>query len=170
MNIWSAIAITVVGLAAAFFAIGPDRVWMALGPPDLGAVDFATLQRRTTPNDALACPPGKCAAKADITPPVYAVSAAQLRTAFARMIAVEPRVVMVAGDDPGLTERYIQRSRLMRFPDTVVVRYFDLPGGRSTIALYSRSQLGTSDLGVNRARVERWLDRLAEEASAQSAK
>ena len=35
------------------------------------------------------------------------------------------------------------------------------PGqGRSTIALYSRSQLGKSDLGVNRARIERWLEQL----------
>jgi uncharacterized protein (DUF1499 family) len=44
------------------------------------------------------------------------------------------------------------------------VRFFDRPGGRSTLALYSRSQLGHGDMGVNRARIERWLAKLAEQA------
>ena len=51
----------------------------------------------------------------------------------------------------------------MRFPDTIVVRFLDRPDGRSTLAIYSRSQLGTNDLGVNLARIERWLDKLAGE-------
>ena len=36
-------------------------------------------------------------------------------------------------------------------------------GGHSTLALYSRSQLGKGDLGVNRARIERWLAELGRE-------
>jgi uncharacterized protein (DUF1499 family) len=31
---------------------------------------------------------------------------------------------------------------------------------RSTVALYSRSQIGYWDHGVNRARLERWLERI----------
>ncbi len=52
---------------------GIERVWQALfGPPDLGPVDFTRLVRRSTPNDALACPAGLCpAAKADIETPVF---------------------------------------------------------------------------------------------------
>jgi uncharacterized protein (DUF1499 family) len=52
----------------------------------------------------------------------------------------------------------------MGFPDTVVVRFFKRPGGRSTLALYSRSQLGKSDFGVNRARIARWLEKLTMQA------
>ncbi len=77
-----------------------------------------------------------------------------------RVIASEPRVAIVFAGDDELTERYIQRSALLRFPDTIVVRYFDLPGEMSTLAVYSRSQLGYSDMGKNKARVERWLDKL----------
>lgn len=153
-------------LILAFLLTGPERIWSLFGPPDLGPVEFETLARRTTPNDALACPPGICQAQSDLTPPEYALSAADLRAAFAKVISGEPRITVVATDDATLTDRYIQRSALMRYPDTIVVKFFDLPEGRSTIALYSRSQLGHGDMGVNRARIERWLAKLAEVAPA----
>ena len=70
------------------------------------------------------------------------------RIAFGKAIGSEARLSQVEADDATLTDRYVQRSRLMRFPDTIVVRFFDRPGGRSTIALYSRSQLGEGDMGV----------------------
>ena len=166
MNIWTSLAaaalLILAALIAAYFAWGPERVWALFGPADLGPVEFETLARRSTPNDALACPPGICQAQSDLTPPEYAVSAADLRLAFAKAIAPEPRLTAIASDDAALIDRYIQRSALMRYPDTIVVKFFDLPDGRSTIALYSRSQLGKSDLGVNRARIERWLAKLGE--------
>ncbi|MFN7193418.1 MAG: DUF1499 domain-containing protein [Rhodospirillales bacterium] len=34
------------------------------------------------------------------------------------------------------------------------------------MALYSRSRFGESDFGVNRARLERWLEKLASHAKA----
>jgi uncharacterized protein (DUF1499 family) len=152
----------IAALVAAFFLIGPERVWELFGPPDLGPVTFETLERRSTPNDALACPPGICKAQSDLTPPEYETSAKSLRYWFGKAIAAEPRLTAIVSDDAALTDRYIQRSALMRYPDTIVVQFFDRPGGRSTLALYSRSQLGSSDLGVNRARLERWLAKLAE--------
>jgi uncharacterized protein (DUF1499 family) len=152
--------VTVAILIGAFFAVGPDRVWSLFGPADLGPVAFETLQRRTTPNDALACPGDVCQAKSDLASPVFAVSAHDLRSAFRQAISREPRLSLVQSDDAGLTERYVQRSRLMGYPDTIVVRFFDRPGGHSTIALYSRSQLGKGDLGVNLARLQRWLNGL----------
>ena len=162
------LTVTLVGaiIAALFLgllAIGPDRVWRLIGRADLGDVAFETLQRRTSPNDALACPPDLCTAKVDLVPPDFPVPARDLRAAFARAIADEPRVETVADDAPRLTARYIQRSALLRYPDTIVVRFIDRPDGRSTIALYSRSQLGRSDFGVNRARLVRWLGKLSAE-------
>lgn len=54
----------------------------------------------------------------------------------------------------------MQRTPLLGFPDTIDVLYVDLPDGRSSLALYSRSKLGYRDLGANRARLERWLAHL----------
>jgi uncharacterized protein (DUF1499 family) len=152
-----------VAAAAAFWIVGPERVWTLFGPADLGSVEFETLERRTTPTDALACPTGLCRADTDILPAVYRVDAATLRKALLQAVKTERRVTRVAIDDQLPGDRFIQRSEKLRFPDTIVVRYVDLPGGTSTIAIYSRSQLGRGDLGVNLARVERWLNKLSRE-------
>jgi uncharacterized protein (DUF1499 family) len=77
-----------------------------------------------------------------------------------KVIASEPRISAVDIADDSLTDRYVQRSALFGFPDTIVVRYLDYPGGKSTLAIYSRSQLGHGDMGVNKARIERWLVKL----------
>ncbi len=140
---------------------GLDRVWQSLfGSPDLGAVDFRTLKRRTTPNDALACPQGFCPeAQADFEPPVFSLPAERLRALVPDMARSEPNTMLVhSGPDQ---DRYLVRTRMMRFPDTVVVHVMELEENRSTLALYSRSQIGRSDFGVNKRRLERWIKRIS---------
>jgi uncharacterized protein (DUF1499 family) len=152
--------LAIAALFGAFLIVGPAHIWALFGPADLGPIAFETVERRATPNDALACPADVCKAKSDATPPVYLVNAHDLRLAFAKAVAAELRLTLVATDDAEMTDRYVQRSALMGFPDTIVVRFLDRPAGHSTIALYSRSQLGKGDMGVNRARIERWLKSL----------
>ena len=146
--------------AVAAIGIGPGAVWALFGSADLGPIELGTLTRRTTPNDALAAAPDLCPARSDVLPPEFATDARALRAAFSIMLQSEDRVERVAANDATLTDRYVQRSALMQYPDTVVAQFFDRPLGRSTLALYSRSQIGRSDLGVNRARLERWLGKL----------
>lgn len=98
--------------------VGPEWFWSFFGPPDLGPVAFETLERRTTPNDALACPPHLCKARSDLVPPLFAVDAAGLRAAMAKVIASEPRIALVHTNDTALTEQYVQRSALLGFSDT----------------------------------------------------
>ena len=160
LTIFAVAAVVAVIAASVILMFGPEWVWSFFGPPDLGPVAFETLERRTTPNDALVCPPHLCLARSEFVPPLFAVDANGLRAAMAKVIASEPRIALVHTDDMTLTERYVQRSRLLGFPDTVVVRYIERSKGRSTLAMYSRSQLGRSDLGVNKARLERWLGKL----------
>ena len=163
----AALAIVVAGVV---LAGGAARLGRLFGPADLGPVTFETLQRRTTPNDALACPVGMCPAWSDVVPPVFALDVAGLRAALGKVIASEPGIERVASDDATSTDRYVQRTALLRFPDTIVVRTIALSAQdgapRSTLALYSRSQLGHSDLGVNKARIERWLAKLGREVPA----
>lgn len=150
----------------AFVVIGPDRLWRNFGPPDLGEVDFATLQRRDTPNDALACRAGVCAARFDIESPVFAIPAADLFARVSSVLAGEPRLQEAARDPAQGTLRLIQRSQWLGFPDTINVKVVALPEGGSTVLLYSRSQLGRADMGVNRARIARWVG-LAEAAAGK---
>lgn len=152
-----------IAVVLAFVLMGPERIWRFFGEPDLGPVSFEQLERRTSPNDALVCPEDICTASADIRSPLYPVTARELRIAFAKVVASEPRMTKIDANAATFTDRYIQRTGWLGFPDTIVVQFFDRPDGRSTLAIYSRSQLGESDLGTNRARIERWLSKLAEQ-------
>jgi len=77
--------------AAAFLLLGPERLWAQFGPADLGDVDFATLERRASPNDALACLPAFCKAEADIPAPVIARPLAEVFQVVQDAVAQEPR-------------------------------------------------------------------------------
>jgi uncharacterized protein (DUF1499 family) len=136
---------------------GLERTWQSLfGSPDLGPVDFATLKRRATPNDALICPREVCPqARPDSESPVFPFSGARLRSLVTEAALSEPGTTLVEKGPE--QDRYLVRTRLMRFPDTVVVQVFDRGQEGSTLALYSRSQIGRSDFGVNRRRIERWI-------------
>jgi uncharacterized protein (DUF1499 family) len=86
--------------------------------------------------------------------PSYAVSAAELARSVDAFVLSQPSTSILAGSPDQLWSTYIQRSRLLRFPDYVTVRTVDLGDGTSGIAVWSRSRYGYSDLGVNRRRVE----------------
>ncbi len=167
MKILTAISIGLMFLSTVvvivFVLVGSERVWRFFGEPDLGPVSFEQLERRTSPNDALSCPQDVCTVSVDIKAELYPVTARELRIAFSKVIASEPRVTTVDANETSLTDRYIQRTVWLGFPDTIIVQFFERPGSKSTLAIYSRSQLGKNDLGANQSRIERWLSKLAEQ-------
>jgi uncharacterized protein (DUF1499 family) len=144
---------------------GISSLWQRLfGPPDLGAAEFATLQRSATGNDALICPPGVCgSAPTDGVSPIFAVPVARLRDAVRVIEVNDPDIFVLARDDQRVQDRYLARTRLMRFPDTINVRFVTQGEDRSTLALYSRSQVGRKDFGINKARLEAWIKLLREQ-------
>ncbi|GGK35560.1 DUF1499 domain-containing protein [Salinarimonas ramus] len=148
---------------------GIDDVYTALfGPADLGPVDFERMARSDSPNDALACPEGVCAAPVDIVTPVYDVPGARLREIVVEVASAEPRTDIVYASIREETDRFVARTGLMRYPDTIAARIYGAGPGRSRLALYSRSQIGYSDMGVNRARLERWLEEIERRVAAEA--
>jgi uncharacterized protein (DUF1499 family) len=132
------------------------------------AADFAHLQFAHRDNIYLLCPsaPSFCSEPADAAAPVFAVDVAQLRSYLLALPSTEPRLTLVSEDPGGHRFIFIQRSFLFRFPDIVTVQLIPLDGGRSTLAILSRSRYGRSDLGVNGARVRRWIGKLQEATSS----
>lgn len=150
----AAIFACLLGLGLLFAA--REQVWVLLaGPADQGAVDFANIARSGKPNDYLLCPSDLCA-KADAQAPVFAASGETLLKATLALVAED-----VVGEE-GFAFRYVARTPLMRFPDTVSIRILPLDESRATLAIYSRSLIGYSDMGANRARVEALMGRLQE--------
>ncbi|MEZ5791983.1 MAG: DUF1499 domain-containing protein [Nitratireductor sp.] len=150
------------GIAIGFVAINGRKqsFEMLFGPGDMGPVDITSLTRSKTGNDALACPSGWCVAKSDFEPPVYSLRVGALSQRFAESLAQEEKLELVGNTDGGLRLRFVQHTPLVEFPDTIQVDFLSLGENRSTLAIYSRSKYGYSDMGTNRARIERWLSRL----------
>lgn len=139
--------------------------WPFSGKRESGApnvpIDFSTLERSESPNDYLMAPPELCRSAPDEASPVFPVSVSQLKSAWFSVVAEMPRTELLFenGSDHFIFE---QRSFLFRFPDHISVRFMALPEGHSTLAVYSRSVYGYSDLGVNRKRVQAWVRLLRE--------
>ncbi len=89
---------------------------------------------------------------------VFDVSVDQLRERWREVVAVQPRVELLA--EGGEQFDYVQRSARFRFPDIITVRFISVSPSQSTLAVYSRSVYGKSDFGVNRKRIEAWLSAL----------
>jgi uncharacterized protein (DUF1499 family) len=126
---------------------------------DIGPVDWATLTRHATPNDALVCPASHCPnAKADEEAKVYPLAPTDLLARVKRVALAEPDTKELPGA-PGRERgvRFVQYTRLMRYPDTIDLEVVPVGESQSTLALYSRSLVGRKDFGVNRARLQRWL-------------
>jgi hypothetical protein len=73
------------------------------------------------------------------------------------IIRATPRTRVLAGSVADRMVTYVTRSRIMGFPDYTTVRQVG-----EMLEIYGRLRFGRSDLGVNAARIDRWLGRLAE--------
>lgn len=123
------------------------------------SVNFKTLQLPSTPNYYLVCPQGYCQSASQVSS-TYRLSAAKLASQFVHWIQQQPRVRLVASDLATMQYTFIQRSKIFRFPDYIYLQFIPLSDETATLAIYSRSKYGYSDMGVNRKRVQSWLRHL----------
>jgi hypothetical protein len=154
--------IVVIGIAIALAALIWEGTTLEsmLYVEEVPVIDFATLQRNSVPNQYLLCPKGMCSTETDGEAPVFDVPIEQLQVAWDEMLAEQPRIEVQRRDVTNVQIDYVQRSRLLRFPDLITVRFVPIDDAHATVAIYSRSVWGKGDMGVNRARVEEWLARL----------
>ncbi|WP_119301068.1 DUF1499 domain-containing protein [Dongia deserti] len=153
----------IIGIALAAIALileGETLETIIFGIKDVPVIDFATLERRAAPNQFLLCPTSLCSTRTDGAAPVFNVTVPKLQAEWDAMIAEQPRVQVLRRDLTNMQIDYVQRSRFLRFPDLITVRFLPVDDTHSTLAIYSRSLYGKGDFGVNRARVEEWLARL----------
>jgi hypothetical protein len=78
--------------------------------------------------------------------------AAQLIAKLDTIIRSEPRTIVLAGSVAEGWITYVVRTKWMGFPD-----YVTMQSKNDGIRLFSRLRFGRSDLGVNAARLDRWI-------------
>lgn len=142
------LGVAVVALAAA--------VWVRLAPmpADVWHVDPAGVTPPARPNYDL-----RLGARAPVFDAPPAVIAARLDA-----VASAERAKIIAGDPALGHVTYVARSRIMGFPDAVSVRLVPVAGG-TRAEFFSRARFGHSDLGVNQARLDRWVDAIRTQTS-----
>ncbi len=134
-----------------------------LAPDDPAAwhMDPATITLRGTPNEILAAVPGTTAAVPQIPLAAEPESPEALLARFDAIARAQPRVTVLAGSVAEGMITYVQRSRLVRYPDYITVKAVPqetgMPEGGAGLIVWSRSRYGRGDFGVNRARIESWL-------------
>ena len=144
---WIVVALLLLAACAVLY------IRLAPETPSDWHVDPSRIEPRDSPNNYLLA--GRDAVFVPL-PPFEAL------VKLDRIAQDEPRTGMIAGrfEDGHVT--YVQRSAILAFPDYVSVRARPVEGG-ARLSLYSRSRFGYSDLGANKARVERWLGKLEKE-------
>ena len=130
-------------------------------------IDFATLVRPSTPNTFLLAPDDFCKSDTpDQVSPRFEESPKDLFKLLTRLLRSDKCVRDMLEDPAGQAIRYVAVTPLLRFKDDVDIRILPAePGGRakdpgSTLAIYSRSRIGHSDLGANAKRVSRLMEKL----------
>ncbi len=126
--------------AAAFLAFA---LWVRLAPNDPARwhVDPAATPDPTTPNFA----------RRTLQSPLPPDDLRSRLDAIAQADGAE----LLAEDDASVT--WLARTRLMGYPDFVSIRLDPAEGGGTQLTALSRSRFGQSDLGINAARLDRWL-------------
>lgn len=121
-------------------------------------IDPSTVSRSSSPNDFLVAPAGTTKANANETSPVFEMTPEVLLDRFAGVVLAEPKTRELS--EPGSAIRtFVQRTPLVGFPDYVTAKA--VPNGEgASLIIYSRSQYGHSDLGVNEQRIRSWMDKL----------
>ena len=123
-------------------------------------IDFQTLRRPLTPNSALFADPQDTAAKADRPAPRFDAAADVVIAAWDRVVRAAPRTSVITFDRTRQCHHAVQRSRIFRFADDVYACARDDEGG-TRLLVYSAARMGAGDLGVNKARLDDWVERLA---------
>jgi hypothetical protein len=121
--------------------------------------DLKNLQRKPDSRSCLSAPKG-WRNDSDRTSPVFPLPPEDLWVIWTQVTAHSKRIVESKLDPETMQSFHVQLTPTLRFPDEVRAEIVGLPDGSSSIAVYSQSRYGLYDFGVNRKRLDRWLERL----------
>ncbi len=127
--------------------------------PDL--IEFPALKRPARPNNCLVAPDGFTGmVPVDDSAPVFDKTPKQVFGVVMDLVLERIEWRLRASDPDTLRISFIAVTPLLKFKDDVYVQAVPVDGeaGRSSVAIYSGSRIGYSDLGTNAKRVKELLE------------
>lgn len=124
-----------------------------------GFIKFESLERPKRPNTALAAPPGICSnATPDMDVPVFGERPDDLFARIEAYVAAQRGWHLRDSDAESRQLSCVAITPLLKFKDDVDVQVLELESGEgATLAIYSRSRVGYSDMGANAKRIRKML-------------
>lgn len=144
MKIIALLVVLIVVLALAYIRLAPLD-------PQRWHVDPLTVTPPSSPNFYLQ----------PLDESIYSEEPVELLRQLDALVMAEAGTRVLAGSPEEGWITYVQRTRIMGYPDLISVRAVQGEDG-TKLALFSRSRFGYSDVGVNEARIRRWLEGLRE--------
>ena len=140
-----------IALLAALVLMVATLAYIRLAPSDpvRWHEDPRLVARPETPNFHLVRMVG-----GDAVPPMFRESVASLSQRV-HDVAIADGAVLLAGSVKSGHMTFVSRSKLMGYPDYTTV-LVERAGDGAMLLTFARARFGYSDMGVNRARVERW--------------
>lgn len=119
-------------------------------------INFKSLKRPPKPNTCLVAPDHHClAAEPDFAAPSLNIAAPDLFSKLTDIITANRQFGAVDTDADTLRIKFVATTGLMRFKDDIDIEIIPIDADNATLAIYSRSRVGYSDLGANRKRVSK---------------
>ena len=145
-------------ILAALCLIGPGLLAACAEKPTQGAgaqpVDFATIAKPWPYNGYLVCPLDLCPEPSDATSPSFTLPMARLESLADKAILSQPGITALGGD-PARHQKIYSSGATAGGP--VWVQFYALSPTRSTLALYTGSNLPYYDFNASRELAEDWL-------------
>ncbi|MEM1431436.1 MAG: DUF1499 domain-containing protein [Pseudomonadota bacterium] len=148
--------ILLVLIVVAVLALG---AWVRLAPSDPSVWHTDPGVAAPTTGHYVVRPEG-----GDTAGPLLTGTPAEALAAFDALARATLRTTVLAGSVEEGRITYVTRSALWGFPDYTTVEAVAMDEGTRLI-LHARLRFGGSDMGVNAARVELWLQQLADQTS-----
>lgn len=127
-------------------------------------LDLSQFKRPTSPNSWFVAPAAfATTAKVDDEAPVFPHPPQAIFDRIVKMLLGHDEWFLEVADEKTLQIRFVAVTRVLKFKDDVDLIVLPVEGqpDASTIAIYSRSRIGLTDLGVNRKRVTSFLAALS---------
>ncbi|WP_394688303.1 DUF1499 domain-containing protein [Hoeflea sp.] len=151
----SSFSLVATALVLFLIVIGREKSWeMIAGSPDRGPYDFTTATRSPSANDALACSEGLCQNPDFLITAFDDTPESVIERLSQRLLSSDKLARRVDDRNNPAKARFVTYSPTMRFPDMIHLEARALTDGRTGVMAYARAQLGKSDMGKNRARLE----------------
>lgn len=124
-------------------------------------INFKSLKRPPKPNTCLVAPKNHClAAEPDFAPPELDMTGRGLFSKLSEIVAADRSFGKIESDAEQGRLKFVATTGLMRFKDDVDIEVIQLEDGKTSLAIYSRSRVGYSDLGANQKRVRKLISDL----------